>query len=92
MPYHAPSKILRLIGAIMPTVNIPAKVRFALYILGALASLGVSYAVDKKWAGDAEVRLVQGLVALIALLAAAKTNLAETPEEPAEGDPGMAEG
>lgn len=58
----------------MPTINLSPKVRFALYLLGSLASLGVVYAVDKAWAGDAEVRLVQGLVALITLLAAANTN------------------
>jgi hypothetical protein len=58
----------------MPTINIPAKVRFALYVLAALASLGVAYAVNKSWAGEAEVQLVQGLVALVAILSAANTN------------------
>lgn len=59
----------------MPTINIPPRVRFTLYLLGALASLIVIYAVDKTWAGDAEVRLVQGLVALLNVLAAAKVDL-----------------
>ena len=54
-------------------MNIPPKIRFALYLIGALASLGVVYAVDKAWAGDAEVRFVQGLVALINILAAGNT-------------------
>lgn len=58
----------------MPTINIPPKVRFALYVVGALASLGVVYAVDKAWAGDAEVRFVQGLVALLNVLAAANVS------------------
>jgi len=59
----------------MPTINIPNRVRFALYILGALALLTVAYAVDKSWAGDAEVRYVTGLAALLHLLAAAKTDI-----------------
>lgn len=61
----------------MPTVNIPARVRFALYLLGALALIGVGYAVDKAWAGDAEVRLVTALAALLNLLAASKTTDAQ---------------
>lgn len=73
----------------MPTLNIPAKVRFALYVLGALASLGVTYAVNKTWAGDSEVQLVSGLVALINVLAAAKTDLSGTT---ADTGPGMAAG
>lgn len=60
----------------MPTVNLSPKVRFALYILGSLASLGVMYAVNKAWAGDAETQLVQGVVALLFVLAAANTNTA----------------
>lgn len=65
----------------MPSINISPKVRFALYLVGALALLTVSYAVDKSWAGDAEVRYVTGLAALLHLLAAAKTDL--SPEPPA---------
>lgn len=65
----------------MPTVNIPPLVRFILYLVGAFALLFVAYAVDKSWAGDAEVRLVTGVVALLQLLAAAKTNLSDS------GDP-----
>lgn len=65
----------------MPTINIPPLGRFILYIIGALALLFVAYAVDKDWAGDAEVRLVTGVVALLQLLAAAKTNLSDS------GDP-----
>ena len=61
----------------MPTINIPPRIRFALYLIGAIALLLVAYAVDKSWAGDAEVRLVTGLVALLQLLAAAKTNLSD---------------
>ena len=61
----------------MPTVNIPPLARFVLYLLAAVALLVVAYAVDKDWAGDPEVRLVTGLAALLNILAAAKTNLAE---------------
>lgn len=63
----------------MPTINIPPIVRFVLYLIGALALLFVAYAVDKDWAGDAEVRLVTGVVALLQLLAAAKTNISDRP-------------
>lgn len=59
----------------MPTINIPNRVRFALYLIGAVSLLTVSYAVDKAWAGDAEVRYVTGLAALLQLLAAAKTDI-----------------
>lgn len=59
----------------MPTINVPSRVRFALYIIGALALLTVTYAVDKTWAGDAEVRFVTGIAALLQLLAAAKTDI-----------------
>lgn len=62
----------------MPTVNIPPLARFVLYLIGALALLFVAYAVDKDWAGDAEVRLVTGVCALLNILAAAKTNLSDT--------------
>lgn len=61
----------------MPTINLSPRVRFALYLIGSLASLGVVYAVDKSWAGDAETRLVQGLVALLGVLAAANTDTNE---------------
>lgn len=70
----------------MPTINIPPRIRFALYLLGALASLGVAYAVNKAWAGDAEVQLVSGLVALLQLLAAAKTDLSQPPLEEVAND------
>lgn len=75
----------------MPTVNIPARVRFVLYIVAALASLGVTYAVNKTWAGDAEVRLVQGLIALVNILAAAKTDLSQPPLEEVVADDVRAE-
>ena len=58
----------------VPEINIPSKVRFALYILSAVALLTVTYAVDKSWAGEAEVQYVTGLCALLSLLAAAKTD------------------
>ena len=62
----------------MPVVNIPGKLRFFLYPLAAIALIVVSYAVDKPWVGDGEVRLVTGLAGLLNLLAAAKTDLHES--------------
>lgn len=58
-----------------PTINIPPLVRFLLYLLASLALLTVSYAVDKNWAGDAEVQYVTGLSGLLFILAAAKTGV-----------------
>ena len=63
----------------MPSINLGPRTRFALYLIGTLASVGVVYAVDKSWAGDAEIRLVQGIVALLTLLAAANTNTSGEP-------------
>lgn len=57
----------------MPAINISPVVRFVLYVLSALALIVVAYAVDKSWAGDAEVKLVTGIAAIISALAAAKT-------------------
>lgn len=84
----------------MPSINLGPRTRFVLYVIGSLASLGVVYAVDKAWAGDAEVRLVQGLVALLGILAAANTNTSGEPvvkvkdalvegemNDPADGNP-----
>lgn len=70
----------------MPTINIPPVVRFVLYLIAAVALLGVTYAVDKSWAGDAEVRFVTGLAALLQLLAAAKTNLRDEPKVIRDGE------
>lgn len=61
----------------MPTINIPPVLRFVLYLIGSIALLTVSYAVDKDWAGDAEVRYVTGLAGLLFVLAAAKTSLSD---------------
>ncbi len=61
----------------MPTINIPPVLRFVLYVIGSIALLTVSYAVDKEWAGDAEVRYVTGLAGLLFILAAAKTGVSD---------------
>lgn len=58
----------------MPTINIPPKVRFALYLLGVVGAVFVQYAIDRSWFGDAELRLWTGLSAVLFMLAAAKTN------------------
>ncbi len=63
----------------LPTININPKIRFALYLLSAIALIGIDYAVGKNWAGQEEVSLVNKLAALIALLAAAKTNTSSAP-------------
>lgn len=66
----------------MPTINIPPKVRFALYLVGVLGAVLVQYAMDKTWFGEAEMRLWSGVAAVLFALAAAKVNLSDSP--PAE--------
>lgn len=59
----------------IPTIKIPAWVRFTLYLAGAIALQLSSYFLDKgvTWWGDGEVKLTNGIVGLVALLAAGKT-------------------
>ena len=62
----------------MPTVvNIPAKVRFTLYLLSALGSVVVAYLVAKGHFGEAETAAWAGLVAIVNGLAAARTDLSD---------------
>lgn len=61
----------------MPTINIPPKVRFALYLAGVLGAVLVQYALDKTWFGEAEMRLWSGIAAVLFALAAAKTSLSD---------------
>lgn len=61
----------------MPEVNIPAWVRFVLYLVGAVALLVIGYASDKGWAGGPETRLVTNAAALLNLLAASRVDLAK---------------
>lgn len=65
----------------MPTVNIPPRVRFALYLAGVIGAVLVQYAIDKTWFGEAEMRLWSGIAAVLFALAAAKTNLASGSED-----------
>lgn len=62
----------------MPTLNIPPKIRFTLYILAALGSVFVVYAMDKNWAGEAEFKCWTGVAGLLSLLAASKTTTSDT--------------
>lgn len=52
------------------TLNLPYKVRAALYILIVLGSPTIAYAYDKKWIGAVEVTFWLALTSAIALLAA----------------------
>lgn len=62
----------------LPTINIPARLRFFLYLIAAAALMGVDYAVDKDWAGESEVSLVTKATGLLFILAAAKTTTTDT--------------
>lgn len=55
----------------MPTIKIPAWLRFVLYLAAAIALLASSYFLDRgfTWWGPAEVKLTQGIVALINVVA-----------------------
>ncbi len=57
----------------MPTINIPPRVRFALYLLASAGSVAIVYAMDKNWAGDAEFKCWTAFAGLLTLLAASKT-------------------
>lgn len=61
----------------MPTINIPPRLRFALYLIGVLGAVAVQYAMDKAWFGEAEMRLWSGVAAVLFALAAAKTSLSD---------------
>jgi len=61
----------------MPTINIPPKLRFALYLVGVVGAVLVQYAIDKAWFGEAEMRLWSGIAAVLFALALAKTNLSD---------------
>lgn len=52
------------------TITLSPKARVALYLGAAIALIVIGYAVDKDWAGDAEVRLVTALAALANMVAA----------------------
>jgi hypothetical protein len=65
----------------MPNVNIPPMVRFIAYLVAAVGSVGVAYAVAKGYAGDAESAAWTSLVAVITGIAAANTNLGTADDE-----------
>lgn len=60
----------------MPTINIPPRLRFALYLIGALATPLVAYLFDSRVIGKEEVTLFGAYIALVNLLAATKTSVA----------------
>lgn len=59
------------------TMNIPPRVRFALYLLSAVGSAVVAYLFTKGLVGEAESGLWAALVAVINGVAAAKTDFIE---------------
>ena len=58
-----------------PTINIPPRLRFTLYLLASVAGLLSIYFADRgfTWWGPAESKLLAGVIALVNVLAAAKT-------------------
>ena len=60
----------------IPTINIPPRLRFALYLLATAAGLASSYFLDKNfaWWGEPEVKLTNGVIAVINLMAAVKVS------------------
>lgn len=59
----------------MPNVNIPASVRFALYILSAVGSVVATYLISVGRIGEAELAAWSGLVSIVTGIAASNTNL-----------------
>jgi hypothetical protein len=62
---------------VMPSINIPPTVRFSLYLLSALGSVGMAYLFAKGYAGEAETGAWAGIVAIINGIAAANTNITD---------------
>ena len=60
----------------MPTINIPPKLRFALYVIAALAIPLTAYLFEKRIIGKEEVTLIGAYIALVNTLAATKTDIA----------------
>jgi hypothetical protein len=60
-------------------VNVPPKVRFALYILGAIAAPLIGYLFDSGHIGKNEVALAGAYLALVNLLAASKVDSTNPP-------------
>lgn len=54
-------------------ITIPARARFVLYLIGALATPLIAYLFERGTIGEAEVTLFGAYIALINLLAATKT-------------------
>lgn len=66
----------------MTAINIPARVRFVLYLSGAIAAPAVAYLNAVGIFGVAEVTLGTSYIALLGALAAAKTDLSEPNSRP----------
>lgn len=62
----------------MPTISIPDRVRFAIYLAVAIGSLVVKYCFDKGYIGDDEVNLWLGIAAIGSTLSLA--NVSKTGE------------
>lgn len=59
------------------TINIPPRLRFALYIAAALAGITGAYLADKAfgWWGPAEAKALASVIALVNILAASKVTI-----------------
>jgi|JI10StandDraft_1071094.scaffolds.fasta_scaffold05700_3 ABC-type uncharacterized transport system permease subunit len=59
------------------TINIPPRLRFALYVGAAFAGIAGAYFADKAftWWGPAEAKALAGVIALINILAASKVTI-----------------
>lgn len=61
----------------MPSVNVPAPVRFGLYLFSAIGTVLIGYLMAKNYIGDAETAAWGGLVAIINVLAASNVDLSD---------------
>lgn len=59
----------------MPTITIPARARFVLYLIGLVGGLAVTLALAKGWLDAAGAAFVTGVLAILNGLAAGNVNL-----------------
>lgn len=72
----------------MTAINIPARVRFWLYVTGAAAAPLVAYLFAIGIFGAAEVTLAGAYIALLNAMAATKTDLSEPNTRPVQPEYG----
>lgn len=71
----------------MPTITIPARARFVLYLVGLVGGLAVTLALAKGWLDAAGAAFVTGVLAIINGLAAGNVNLTKPADDDVDDEP-----